>query len=77
MVIVLTILFGVGGLFVLSGLCMVTSHVVTAPHRYARTIRMDAGGPLRPILGSLRSGVMLIIAGATLLMAGLTMVNLN
>jgi hypothetical protein len=29
MVIVLTILFGVGGLFVLSGLCMVTSHVVS------------------------------------------------
>jgi hypothetical protein len=47
---------------------MAVRHVVTAPPRYARPVRMDFDGPPRPPHEGADLGISLICAGAALLL---------
>ena len=64
-----TFLFGVGCLLVSAGILIAARHVVTAPPRYARPVRMDFDGPPRSPHEGADFGIALISAGAALLLA--------
>ncbi len=64
-----TILFGAGCLLASAGILIAVRHVVTAPPRYARPVRMDFDGPPRPPHEGADFGIALICAGAALFLA--------
>jgi hypothetical protein len=69
-VIVGTILLGVGGLTVLAAILVGASHVANKSPRYARVGRMDAEGPPRPKINALHLAAALSCIGAALLLLG-------
>ena len=63
-----TIVLGAGAVLILAGLWMIRSHFANRSPRYFRPARFDADGPPRRQTEKLPAGLVLICAGAAMLL---------